>query len=56
MNIMTTRIIYTSPGVRQAQRIAAQAAAAHDPRKWSLAAKLFRRAVLSIPTAQEAAQ
>ncbi|HIF0688970.1 TPA: hypothetical protein ACXYOX_004217 [Escherichia coli] len=53
---MTTRIIYTTAGVRQAQRIAAQAAAAHDHRRWALAARLFRRAICVIQIPQEAAQ
>lgn len=53
---MTNRIIYTRAGVIQAQRIAAQAAATHDHRKWALAAKLFRRAICVIQIPQEALQ
>lgn len=53
---MTTRIIYTRDGLHQAQRIAAQAAAAHDHAQWALAITLFKAAVLVIQIPQEAAQ
>ncbi|EPT1453041.1 hypothetical protein ACVOZ6_004696 [Escherichia coli] len=45
---------YRTPGCAQARKIAAHAAAKHDARRWAVASRLLRRALLAQQLRQEA--
>ncbi|TDX09600.1 hypothetical protein EDF88_5015 [Buttiauxella sp. BIGb0552] len=45
---MISKIVTPRARLEQARRTARRAAAANDPRRWNIAAKLLKRAIVSV--------